>query len=229
MHPDDRVLVGVIKRKQDLDTLLKANWYRIPQTQMPDGIYIEYIAFYLSGYAAKKFGAPGIYYYGARRGVELVYRRDLLPDESDNPHANEVYYKIQFNAIDGKHPPITNPTKRTISFIFTTWDRFVNAKTVADLYSKADYYVDRIYHALRDKHIRPIRFWDAQKKEYGFGAALRFVCEAGTLTAYTDSTKLDDNGFYLDMDESEDKILLEIRTRIASMGGLVTLPIPPTR
>jgi hypothetical protein len=55
------------------------------------------------------------------------------------------------------------------------------------------------------------------------------VCEAGTLTAYTEPAKVDDNGLYLDLDEPEDKILLEIRTRIASMGGLVTLPVPPTR
>jgi hypothetical protein len=229
MHPDDRVLVGIINRKRDLDTLLKAHWYRIPQGQMQDGVYVEYLAFYLSGYAAKKFGAPGVYYYAARQGVELTYRRDLLPDEGDNPRANEVYYKVQFSAIDGKHPPIMNPTKRPVSFIFSTWDRFVNAKTIADLYSKADYYVDRIYHALRDTQMRPMRFWDAQKKEYGFGAALRFVCEAGTLTAYTDPGNFDDNSFYLDVNEPEDKILLEIRTRIASMGGMVTLPISPTR
>jgi hypothetical protein len=106
MHPDDRVLVGVINRKRDLDTLLKAHWYRIPQQQMPDGIYIEYIAFYLSRYAAKKFATPGIYYYGARHGVELAYRRDLLPQEADNKRANDVYYKVQFSAIDGNLGPL---------------------------------------------------------------------------------------------------------------------------
>ena len=229
MHPDDRVLVGVINRKRDLDTLLQAHWYRIPQKQMPDGIYTEYVAFYVSGYAAKKFDAPGIYYYAERRGIELAYRRDLLPDEVDSPRAAEVYYKVQLAAINGKNPPVANPRKRPVSFIFTTWDRFVNAKEIADLYSKSDYYVDRIYHALRDKQIRPIRFWDAHKKEYGISAALRFVCEGGTVTAYTDATQVDANGFYMDVDEPEDKILQEIRTRIASMGGLVTIAVPPTR
>lgn len=229
MYPDDRVLVSVINRKRDLDTLLKSHWYRIPQKQMPDGIYTEYIAFYLSGYAAKRFDTPGIYYYGERRGVELAYRRDLLPKETDNPRADEVYYKIQFSAIDGKNPPLTNPTKRPVSFIFTTWDRFVNGLEIADLFSKSDYFVDRIYHALRDKEIRPIRFWDSQKKEYGINAALRFVCEAGTFTAYTEQSQVDNNGYYLDTEETEDKILKEIRMRIASMGGLVTVPLPPTR
>jgi hypothetical protein len=229
MHPDDRVLVGVINRKHDLDTLLSSHWYRIPQKHMPDGVYTEYIAFYLSGYAAKKFDAPGIYYYAERRGIELAYRRDLLPDEADNPRADAVYYKVQFAAINGKNPPVANPKKRPVSFIFTTWDRFVNAKEIADLYSKSDYYVDRIYHALRDKQIRPIRFCDVHKKEYGISAALRFVCESGTLTGYTDAAQIDEHGFYLDVDEPEDKILQEIRTRIASMGGLVTIAVPPTR
>lgn len=229
MHPDDRVLVGVINRKRDLDTLLKSKWYRIPQPAMQDGIYTEYVAFYLSGYAAKKFGESGIYYYGARKGVELAYRRDLLPAEANHKNADNVYYKVQFEAIDGKNPPVTNPTNRPVSFIFTTWDRFVNAKVISDLYSKSDYYVDRIYHALRDKQIRSMRFWDAQQKEYGFGAALRFVCEAGTITGYTDEAQVTDNGFFINVDEPEDKILTEIRARIASMGGPVTVSLPTTR
>jgi hypothetical protein len=229
MHPDDRVLVNVIKRKRDLNILLKDKWCHIPQHQMPDGIYSEYVAFYLSRSAAKKFDSSGIYYYAERRGVELAYRRDLFPQETNHTRADNVYYKVQFSSIEGKHPPVTNPTKRSISFILTTWDRFVNAKVIADLYSTSDYYVDRIYHALRDKQVRAVRYWDAQKKEYGHGAALRFVCEGGTLTAYTEAVYQDADGIYLDPETADDEILQEIRARIASMGGPATILLPPTR
>lgn len=221
--PTDRVLVGVINSKQDLDFLLQGLWYRLPQSQMPDGLYTEYIAFFLSGSAAKKFGASGVYYYAALTGVELVYRKDLLSDKPEK--ANEKYYKAQFRQIQGKNPPVLNPTKRRFAFIYTTWDRFVNATSLADFYSKNDYYVDRIYHALRDKSIRIERYWDAQRKETNHGAAVRIICENGVLTGYTDSAYEDSNGFYLDSQQPEDAILAEIRAQMSRMGGAVSLPL----
>lgn len=221
--PTDRVLVGVINNKQDLDFLLNQHWYRLPQAQMPNGLYTEYLAFFLSGSAAKKFGESGVYYYAALTGVELVYRKDLLSDKPEK--ANERYYKAQFRQIQGKNPPVLNSTKRRFAFIYTTWDRFVNARELADFYSKNDYYVDRIYHALRDKSIRIERYWDAQRKETGYGAGVRIVCENGVLTGYTDSSYEDTNGVYLDSQQPEDTILAEIRAKISRMGGALSLPL----
>ena len=43
-YPDDRVLVGVIKRKTDLMIAKNEHWYRIPKAQMPRGVDVEYIA-----------------------------------------------------------------------------------------------------------------------------------------------------------------------------------------
>ena len=231
MFPDDRVLVGVINRKKDVDYLLKGLWYRIPQAQMPDGIHTEYIAFFFSGTAAKKFEQSGIYYYGRVTGQELRYRKELLPDEKSKKalaRADDVYFKLQFKSIEGKVPPITNPTNRRFAFIFTTWDRFVRATKIADLYSDNDYFVDRIYHALRDKRIRIHRYWDAQRKQTETGAAVRIVCENATITGYTDSNYDDENGFTLATDQSEDKILAEIKERMARMGGPILLPLSIT-
>lgn len=231
MYPDDRVLVGVINRKKDLDILLKDHWYRIPQEQMPDGIYAEYIAFFLSASAAKSSGKSGVYYFARREGTELLYRKDLLPDEKSQwsrSRADNVYYKIQFKQIESKTPPVTNPTGRRFAFVHTTWDRFVDATEIADLYSKNDYYVDRIYHALRDKQIRVDPYYDGQRKETGYGALVRIICEQGVLTGYTDKEFEDDTGLYLDADRPDDEIFEEIRAKMARLGGPVLLPLSTT-
>lgn len=228
MLPDDRVLVGIINRKTDLDHLLNDHWYRIPQAQMPDGIFAEYIAFFLSGSAAKRFGESGIYYFAHRHGLELAYRKDLLPNETSQKalaRANESYYKVQFRQIQGKVPAITNPNKRRFAFIHTTWDRFVNASKLADLYSTNDYYVDRIYHALRDKQIRANRYWDAQRKQIGYGASVRIICERGTLIGYTEKDSVEENGIFLDSTRPDDAIFDEIRAKMAEMGGPISLPL----
>jgi hypothetical protein len=224
MYPDDRVLMGVINRKRDVQTLLDAHWYRIPQAKLARGVFAEYLAFYLSGAAAKGREGSGIYYYAERRGVELVYRRDLLPDEPDHPHANEAYYKIQVAEPIARIPPVTNTTKRTLTFIHTTWDRFIRARTISDLYSTADYYVDRIYHALRDASIRPDRYWEQERAQTGYAPQVRILCENGVVIASTEAGE--DVDILLNPSEPEDKYLAQIKARIASKGGAVTINIP---
>lgn len=231
MFPDDRVLVGIINRKTDLTHLLQDHWYRIPQVQMPDGIYAEYIAFFLSGTAAKQMSQNGVYYFARRNGLELKYRKDLLPNETSKKalaRADDVYYKVQFQKIDPKSPPILNTTKRRFAFIHTTWDRFINANKITDLYSKNDYYVDRIYHALRDKNVRVNRYWDAQRKRTGYGANIRILCENGTLTGYTEQQFDDQNGVYLDNSQAQDTIFETIRAKMAQLGGPISLPLSTT-
>ena len=146
MYADDRVLVGVIKRVKDYQIARQQHWYRIPQRQMPGGVQAEYIAFFLSGAAFR--GQGGVIASFARiTGLELARRRDLLPGEGQR--ADDIYYKLQFRRLIERDPPIVNSSKRRFSFIRTTWDRFVCAEAIPDLYSRAEYYVDRVYYALR--------------------------------------------------------------------------------
>lgn len=221
MYPEDRVLVGVIKTKRDLTFAREQHWYRIPQEQMTRGIYAEYIAFFLSGTVFKE-QSGSIAYYARRGGVELARRRDLIPTQPNHKRADNVYYKVGLEEFQVKTPPITNPTHRSISFIHTTWDRFVNAREIADLYSTADYFVDRIYHALKSPQIRIQRFWEANQKTTGYAPQLRILCQKGEVIASTDK---DDGNIYLDINKGEDEILAEIKAAIASKDGPVMMPI----
>lgn len=146
MYADDRVLVGVVNRAKDFEIARRENWYRIPEGRLPRGLNAEYIAFFLSGKSFQQRGGS-VAFFARVTGLELARRRDLLPDESQR--ADEVYYKVQFRDFVQKDPPIRNQPARPISFIRTTWDRFISAEYVSDLYHKGDFYVDRVYHALR--------------------------------------------------------------------------------
>lgn len=219
MFPEDRVLVGVINRKKDLDVLLAEHWYRIPQGQMPRGVNVEYVAFFLS--RAFKGRNGGVYYYAPVKGVELAYRKDLLPKEANHARANDTYYKVQLGDIKDKTPPVLNPSRRTVTFIYTTWDRYVHATQISDLYSKDDYFVDRVYHALRDNGIYAERTW---KAEYpGMAPELRVLCEKSMFTA---STERRDGSFFLDDSQEEDALLTAIKAAIAREGGPVFIGIP---
>lgn len=133
MYPEDRVLVGVIKSKRDLNFAMLEHWYRIPQARMPLGIDVEYLAFFLSG---RVFGSPSgaVKYYAQRLGVELVRRIDLIPAEATHPRANHLYYRVALGDIVERKPPIVNQTKQVVSFIYTSGIAFERAKQVRDLF-----------------------------------------------------------------------------------------------
>lgn len=217
MYPEDRVLVGVIYRKRDLTHAQHDHWYRIPQCRMPNGIHTEYVAFFLSRAFGERNG--GVYYYAKLAGLELAYRRDLLPREADHSRADEVYYRLSLGDLREKTPPVLNPTKRTVTFIYTTWDRFVVARQIGDLYSKADIFVDRIEHALNKRGYTTERTWEAERQP----PALRILYDGGVLVA---STRQSEDTLYLDSSQNDDAILRTIYEAIARRGGPATLSIP---
>lgn len=138
MDADDRVLVGVIRRKRDVQLAASERWYRVPYARMPDGIDVEVLAF---------FHAGAVRWYSLVRGVELAYRRDLLPDEPDHPRADEMYYRVALGGWFERTPPITNDGRR-FAFIRTTWDRFAAAQSLGDLTRSGAGFVSRAEMAL---------------------------------------------------------------------------------
>jgi hypothetical protein len=69
-----------------------------------------------------------------------------------------------------------------VSFIHTTWDRFVAARDLADLYSDADIFVDRIFYALEQHGVHAERVWQDDARDV---VQLRVPCREGTVVAST--------------------------------------------
>jgi hypothetical protein len=244
VYPEDRVLVGVINTKRDLRFMQEENWYRIPIKQMPDGVYFEYIAFYLSRTAASDKSTTGVHYFARNAGYELAFRRELIPKAANHPRADDLYYKVQLQHVYPKAPPIRNPNRRPVGFIYTTWDRFVTASEIADLYDDSDYLVDRLFHALRDRDERPQRYWDKHQKRPGF----RVMRDSTSGFAFSpidddeddleDHYEITEDGLihdpqtghvYFRMSQTKDEILKKVLDYIHNSDSVVTwrLPVKP--
>jgi hypothetical protein len=136
LFAEDRVLIGVVKRRRDLRALLDQRRYRVPVDSLPGGVDAEVMGFFWGG---------AVYYYAVLRGVELARRRDLLPEEPQHPRADALYWLCQLGPLRETRPPIVNASRRAFAFIHTTWDRFADALTLDDLYREGGYYVRRWY------------------------------------------------------------------------------------
>jgi catechol 2,3-dioxygenase-like lactoylglutathione lyase family enzyme len=181
MYPEDRVLVGVMTNPRDLDIAREQHWYRIPASQM-NAIHAEYVAFYFT----KRLGPDlrwAIHFYARRTGHELVRRVDLLPDEPDHHRAKNMYYRVQLGELRHREPPIVSQYRRRITFIHTTWDRFIAAEEINDLYSTDDQFVDRLYHTLKGRGIQPERAVSVHQGGQRYNVDIVIPCRDGAVLA----------------------------------------------
>jgi hypothetical protein len=142
------VLVAVVTDRRDLEIARLLGWYRIPLRTAPKVVAVDYLAFYQTGtFEQDKWR---IQYIAPVRGHELTTRGELLHDELDHPRAREEYYKIQIGPLEALPRPILAGKWRRVTFLYTTGEYLLNAKTVNDLVIQSE---ERqvLWRALRDR------------------------------------------------------------------------------
>lgn len=142
------ILVAFLPTPRDLEIARLLGWYRIPLRTAPKVVAVDYLAFYQPA----SFGERGgrIEFVSEVRGHELTTRAELLRDEADHPRAREEYYKIQIGAMEKLTSPIVAESWRRITFLYTTGEYLLNAKSVHDLVVDGD---ERqlLWHSLRER------------------------------------------------------------------------------
>src|ERR671923_1012860 len=136
LKPTDLILVTFLSSPRDLEIARLLGWYRIPLRTAPKVVAVDYLAFY----QPSAFGERGgkIEYVAEVRGHELTTRGELLKEEADHPHAKEEYYKIQIGGLEKLNEPIVAEKWKRITFLYTTGEYLLNAKTINDLVVDGD-------------------------------------------------------------------------------------------
>ena len=129
--PTSLVLVVLMNNLRDMEIARLLGWYRIPLRSAPKVVAVDYLAFYqTAAFGEEKWR---IQYAAPVRGHELTTRAELLRDESDHPHAQQPYYKIQIGPLMRLPQAILAETWRRITFLYTTGEYLLKARTVNEL------------------------------------------------------------------------------------------------
>jgi hypothetical protein len=130
----------------------------------------------------KAFGDDrwAIHYYAPIEGHELVTRRDLLPSEPDHPRAGNWYYALQLGPLEHKLHPIVSARWRSITFILTTGDRFMNALEINDLFEQESP-VGHLYVKLKEMGIQVEREWWINEEGIAYMVDLALLVDDGWL------------------------------------------------
>jgi hypothetical protein len=111
-------------------------WYRIPLRTAPKVVAVDYLAFYQPSAFGDRSGQ--IEFVAELRGHELTTRGELLKDEADHPRAKEEYYKIQLGSLEKLTAPVTADKWKRVTFLYTTGEYLLKAKTINDLVVEGD-------------------------------------------------------------------------------------------
>lgn len=136
IFPNDLILVCLMPLPRDLEIARLLGWYRIPLRTAPKVVAVDRLAFYQSS----SFGDSGgrIEFSADVRGHELTTRGELLRDEMDHPRAREEYYKIQIGGLEKLSQPITADKWKRLTFLYTTGEYLLKARTLNDLVVDSD-------------------------------------------------------------------------------------------
>lgn len=136
ISPSSLVLVCFLPTPRDLEIARLLGWYRIPLRTAPKVVAVDYLAFY----QPSAFGERGgqIEFIAEVRGHELTSRAELLKDEAEHPRAKEEYYKIQIDGLEKLKETIVSDKWKRITFLYTTGEYLLKAKTLNDLVVDGD-------------------------------------------------------------------------------------------
>jgi hypothetical protein len=136
LRSTDLILVCLLPTPRDLEIARLLGWYRIPLRTAPKVVAVDYLAFY----QPSAFGERGgqIEFVAEVRGHELTTRGELLKDEADHPRVREEYYKIQIGGLEKLKEPIVADKWKRITFLYTTGEYLLKAKTLNDLVVDSD-------------------------------------------------------------------------------------------
>lgn len=148
LQPTSLVLVCLLPTPRDLEIARLLGWYRIPLRTAPKVVAVDYLAFY----QPSTFGERGgqIEYAAEVRGHELTTRGELLKDEVDHLRAREEYFKIQIGGLEKLKTPIRSEKWKRITFLYTTGEYLLSARTLNDLVVDGDER-DLLWRSLRER------------------------------------------------------------------------------
>lgn len=186
-HPN-QVLVAILNNLHDYGIARDQHWYRIPVSSQQKWLKQRWPPQWLAFYFTKKFGSEkhSIRYYARVLDIQTKRRYELLPDEGRNhPKAGNLYYQLVFEPLKQLPQPIFSRRRRRLVFISTTFEKFIKAVEINDLYDESPL-EDRLWAEMKRLGINAERqeFVEVNNRFYALDFAV--YCMRGKLNVETD-------------------------------------------
>ncbi len=197
-------LIAILKEISDLAILKNEGWYRIPVKSTPNRWPPEWMAFY----QPKIFGddAYQIKYYGNVQDIRRVKRFDLFPNEISSIKAEQQYFQVFIDELLERPTPIYSVRQRRLVFIPTTWQKFLNAAILNDLFDDSPL-EEKLWLELKNRNIDAERQWRVIIANRIYYLDFAVFCNNGQINIETDGDTYHLERFRVSRDNARDNAL----------------------
>ncbi len=187
MSKHGEVLVAIVNDKRDFAIIRNQKWYRIPVSSVKKWLNERWPPQWIAFYQTKVFGneAYSVSYYAQVLDIRIVRRSQLFPNDPPDKKSNYRYYQLILSLLKKLPQPIFSRRWRRIVFIPTTWQKFINAIEINDLYDESPL-EDRLYAEFKRHNIPGERqeFVTVENQNYALDFAI--YCAKGNIAVESD-------------------------------------------
>jgi very-short-patch-repair endonuclease len=187
MDTRGEVLVAIMNNPLDFVVARDHHWYRIPIRSVENLLKGRWPPQWLAFYQTKIFGseAYAVNYYARVLDIRKVFRWQLFPDQPHDERAQRRYYQLLLSPLQQVPRPILSRRWRRIVFIPTTWQKFVNAVEINDLYDESPL-EDQMWAEFKRLNIGAERQEFVRVKERTYALDFAIYCASGKIDVETD-------------------------------------------
>jgi very-short-patch-repair endonuclease len=210
-----QVLVAIMNNQRDFAIAHDQNWYRIPVRSVERFLKERWPPEWLAFYQTKVFGpeAHAVRYYARVLDIRQVFRWELFPEEPHDDKSSKRYFQLVLTPLQELPQPIFSWRWRRIVFIPTTWNKFISAAEINDLYDDS-LLEDRLWAAFKRHDIPAERQFFIQARDQIYALDFAIFCDRGNIDVEANSVTwhAGEDRFSLDRERNND---------LAGLGWLV--------
>ncbi len=177
------LLVAILKAVSDFAILRDQGWYRIPVSSAPRRWPPRWLAFY----QPKAFGKDAylVRYYGEVARIDQVVRSELFPNEFESELSGQLYHRIELKGLEERPEPLAATRPRRLIFVPTTWQKFLQAEQLNDLFDDSPI-EDQMWSEFKRLKIGAERQWGLQACGNYYQLDFALFCQQGQIDVETD-------------------------------------------
>ena len=202
------LLVSILNNRRDFKILSENLWYRIPVNSVEKWLRHRWPPKWIAFYQTKIFKeeAYSVRYFSEISDIVTADRKTLFPKEPSNSKQNKIYYQIKIKPLQVLQHPIYSRRWRRITFISSTWEKFINASEINDLYDDSPL-EDRLWAELKRLEVDAERQELVTVKNHNYFLDFAVYCMQGKLDLETDGDAWHSNKERAKQDNFRDNLL----------------------
>lgn len=181
------VLVAILNNLLDFDIARDQHWYRVPIDSAEKWLKRRWPPRWLAFYQTSVFPEEKhtVTYYARVRDVRKVERWELFPDEPRSGKGSRRYYKLLLEPLERLPRPIMSKRLRRIVFIQTTWQKFMRATEINDLFDESPL-EDQLWTELKRLEVKAERQYLVEVPGRSYFLDFAIPCARGNIAVETD-------------------------------------------